>query len=50
MTSVPGYCIPRGVTMQKVSIYPYFYPKNSQKGEWIGFFQAKRAKYFMLYD
>jgi len=29
--SIPGYCIPRGITMQKVSISPYFYPQNSQK-------------------
>jgi len=32
MTSIPGYCIPREITMQKVSTFPYFYPQNSQQG------------------
>jgi len=39
--SVPGYCIPRGITMQKVSIFPILTPKNSQSGAWM----AKRATY-----
>jgi len=36
MTSIPGYCIHRGITMQKLFIFPYFYPKKQSKGAWIG--------------
>jgi len=32
MMSIPGYCIPKGLTMQKVSKFPYFYPKKAKKG------------------
>ena len=38
MTLILCYCIPRGIRSQKVFIFPYFYPPNSQKG-------AKRATY-----
>jgi len=36
MTSLPGYCIPTEIRIQKLYIFPYFYPQNSQKGPWKG--------------
>ena len=45
MTSIPGYCIPRGIRIQKLSISPYFYPQTAKKWAWIGVFRAKRAKH-----
>jgi len=36
--SVPGYCIPRGIKLQKF-LFPHFYPKPLH-------FQPKRAKYW----
>jgi len=43
MTSIPSYCIPRQIRIQKLSISPYFYPQNSQKG--VNKPQAKCTKY-----
>jgi len=45
--SFPGYCIPRGIKMQKMSVIPHFYlqipPKrNMNTGR---HFPAKSAKY-----
>jgi len=50
MTSIPGYSIPRRITMQKISISPYLYPPNSQKGEWIDIYRpnAKNIQTLVL--
>ena len=32
-------CIPRGIKIQNVSVFPHFCPKNTQKGAWIGIFK-----------
>jgi len=45
MTSIPGYCINRGIAVQKVSISPYFTPQTTKKGGVNMRFQAKHAKY-----
>jgi len=45
MTSIPGYCIPRGIRIQKLPISPYFYPQTAPKMGVNRCFQAKRAKF-----
>jgi len=45
MTSILGYCIPRGIRIQKLSIFPHFYPQNRPNMGVNRRFQAKRAKY-----
>jgi len=32
MISIPGYCIPGGITMQKVAILPIFTTKQPKMG------------------
>jgi len=32
-------CIPRGIKIHKVSVFPHFCPKNTQKWAWIGIFK-----------
>jgi len=32
-------CIPRGINIHKVSVFPHFCPKNTQKGARIGIFK-----------
>jgi len=39
MTSIPGCCIPRGIRIQKLPIFPYFYPKTAPKLAWICVFR-----------
>jgi len=35
----PGYCINRGIKIQKLPIFPIFTPKTAQKWAWIGIFR-----------
>ena len=39
VTSIQCYCIPRGIKMQKMSVFPIFTKKHNPKGTWIGVFQ-----------
>jgi len=42
-TSIPTYCIPSGVKMQKMSIIANFYPQNTPNMGVNRHFPAKRA-------
>ena len=48
-TSIPGQCIHRGITTQKVSIFFYSLPQNSEKSA-NNRFHAKMVKYSNFYD
>jgi len=48
-TSIPGQCIHRRITSQKVSIFFYFLPQNSEKSA-NNRFHAKLVKYANFYD
>jgi len=37
--SVPGYCIPSGIQLQKLSVFQHFYPKTHILGAWTGIFK-----------
>jgi len=39
MMPILGYCIPRGINMQKVFVFPIFNPETAQKGAWIVVFK-----------
>jgi len=45
MTSIPGYCIPRGIRIEKLSIFSYFLRQKEPKKSVNRRFQAKRANY-----
>jgi len=45
MTLILGYCIPRWITMLKLSIFPYFHPQNCHERGINRRFQAKCTKY-----
>ena len=48
-TSIPGQCIHRAMTLQKVSISFYSLPQNSERSTYNRF-RAKPVKYFKFYD
>jgi len=48
-TLIPGQCIRRGMTLQKVSVSFYYLPKNSEKSA-NNRFRAKLVKYSNFYD